>query len=82
MPAKRKTKQDRLRDTFGRMYKVGKAESDMKDSDIARMLGVTEMTLRAKRNNPSDFKLGQVAALALVFRWTGNEIADLVSMMQ
>ena len=71
-----------MREAFGKMYRIGKAESNLKDSDIARMLGVTEMTLRAKRNNPSDFKLGQLAVLALAFRWTGTEVTDLVSMMQ
>lgn len=81
MPAKRKTKQDRIREAFARMYKVGKANSDLNDSDVADLLGVTVMTLRAKRNNPQELKLGQLAVLATTFRWSVDEVANLVGMM-
>lgn len=82
MPVKRKTKQDRIREAFARMYKVGKANSDLNDSDVADLLGVSVMTLRAKRNNPQELKLGQLAVLATAFQWGAEEVTNLVGIMQ
>ena len=82
MPAKRKTKQDRLREAFAVSYKVGKARSGLRDSDVAGILGITPMTFRKKRNDPKDLKAGELATLAVLMKWDITEVSRLIELMQ
>ena len=82
MPAKRKTKADRLREKFGQMYKVGKAVTGLNDTDIAESLGLGVTALWARRKAPETFKLGEIVKLSVILRWGGSDLTDLIAVMQ
>ena len=82
MPAKKKTKQDRLVEAFTAFYKIGKARAGLRDSDVANVLGLTQVTLRKRRNNPKEFRAGELATLAVLFRWETVEVNNLIELMQ
>lgn len=82
MPAKRKTKLDRLREKFCQMYKVGKAVTGLTDTDIAECLGMGVTALWTRRKAPETFKLGEIAKLSVILRWEESDLTDLIATMQ
>lgn len=83
MPAKRKTKQDRMAEKFAAMYQTGKALTRLRDEEIAEMLGLKSITsLWARKKDPTKFKFGEILALSSILRWQSSDIAGLFEMMQ
>lgn len=83
MPAKRKTKEDRTAEAFARLYRIGKARSDMKDSDVADALGIKSlMTWRKRRNRPELIPLGDFAKLSVLMQWQDSEVDAFMSLMK
>lgn len=83
MPAKRKTKEDRTAEAFANLYRIGKARSGMKDSEVADALGIKSvMTWRKRRNRPEIIPLGDFAKLSVLLQWQDSEVDALVEMMK
>lgn len=80
MPAKRKTREDRMRETFARLYRTGKSRTGMTEEDVAGALGVTRATLRSRRRNPNTFPFGDILKLCSLFYWDDGEITQLVRL--
>lgn len=80
MPAKRKTREDRMKDSFSRMYRVGKARAGMTEDEIAGALGVSRNTLLNRRRDPKTFPLGDVLKLCALFYWDESEMTGLVRL--
>ena len=74
MPAKRKTRSDRVAETFGELYRVGKARAQLTEEQITTMLGFkTRGALLRRREQPLYFTLGEILTLGTAFRWTPEE---------
>ncbi len=80
MPAKKKTREDRMADAFSQMYRIGKARSGMTESDVADALGITRPTLQKRRENPGLFPFGDVLKLCALFCWEGDEVMKIVGL--
>lgn len=80
MPAKKKTREDRLNDTFSSLYRIGKTRAHMTEDDVADALGVTRTTLWNRRRNPKTFPLGDVLKLSILFCWEPEETARLMEV--
>lgn len=82
MPAKRKTRADRVAEKFGELYRIGKARSGLQETEIAPLVGFrSPVPLRRRRASPLDFTLGQVMALGSAFRWTEEDWQELAGLM-
>lgn len=80
MPAHRKTKSDKQRDQFLRMYAAGKAHTRLTDAEVAECIGVSPNTMTARKKDPMKFSLGEIAKLAIVMQWDTTDIAKLMIM--
>ena len=80
MPAKKKTREDRMADTFAQMYRMGKARSGMTDEEVADALGIGRKALWKRRKNPSLFPLGDVLKLSAIFCWQQDEVMDIFKL--
>lgn len=80
MPAKKKTREDRMRETFTVLYRIGKSRSGMTEEEVAGALGVTRSTLRRWRRNPNTFPFGNILKLCSLFYWDDGEITQLVRL--
>lgn len=81
MPAKRKTKSDKLREKFDELYRVGKAKARLSEQDVSEIAGMTTVTLWKRKNNPQDFKLSELVKLATAFKWSGEDLQSLISTL-
>ena len=82
MPAKRKTKADRVREQFGRLYRIGKARSGMQEADLADAFGISVKTLYRHKKEPEKITLGEFAKFSLILQWTDEETNGLMEMMR
>lgn len=80
MPAKKKTREDRMTDTFTQMYRIGKARSGMTDEEVADALGIGRKALWKRRKNPSLFPFGDVLKLSAIFCWQQDEVMDIFGL--
>lgn len=80
MPAKKKTREDRMTDAFTQMYRIGKVRSGMTEGDVADALGITRPTLQKRRKNPSLFPFGDVLKLSAIFCWQQDEVMDIFAL--
>lgn len=64
--------------SFLSCYLDGKAENNMNEEDIARALGYkSRATLKAKRDDPLSFTLGDVFKLADLFGWGAEDLVHM-----
>lgn len=83
MPARRKTKAERMAEKFDSLYRKGKAISGMKDRDIMEKIGIKSPTsLIARKKDPRKFSFGEIMSLAILFQWHESDIADLIDAMR
>ena len=80
MPAKKKTREDRMADTFTTMYRIGKARSGMTDEEVADALGIGRKALWRRRKNPSMFPFGDILKLCAIFCWQQDEVMDIFKL--
>lgn len=80
MPAKKKTREDRMLETFTVLYRIGKSRSGMTEEEVAGALGVTRPTLQKRRENPKLFQFGDILKLCALFCWEDNEIMSIVGL--
>lgn len=80
MPAKKKTREDRMQDSFTKLYRIGKARSGMTEMDVADALGITRPTLQKRRENPKLFPFGDVLKLCALFCLEDNEVMKIVGL--
>lgn len=82
MPAKRKTRADRVAEKFGELYRIGKARSGLQETEITALCGFkSPIPLRRRRSSPLDFTLGQLMAMGAAFRWSEEDWRALTSLM-
>jgi|GEM_PF-2265966 len=82
MPAKRKTRADRVAEKFGELYRIGKARSGLQETEIAPLCGFkSPIPLRKRRNEPLNFTMGQLMALGAAFRWSEEDWQELTGLM-
>ena len=83
MPAKRKTRVDRVAAKFGELYRIGKARSDLTEAQITTMLGFKSRdALLRRRNNPLLIDMGQLMTLGAAFRWSEEDWQQLIETMR
>lgn len=83
MPAKRKTRADRVAECFGELYRIGKARADLTEEQISTMIGYKSRdALLARRKDPLSFTLGQLLTMGTVFRWRDEDWSQLVATMR
>ena len=83
MPAKRKTRADRVAECFGELYRIGKARADLTEEQISTMIGYKSRdALLARRKDPLSFTLGQLLTMETVFRWRDEDWSQLVATMR
>lgn len=64
---------------FAARYLEGKAEKNLNEEDIARALGYKDrQTLRAKRNDPTKFTIGELLKMADLFHWGMEDIVVIL----
>lgn len=80
MPAKKKTREDRMFDTFSSLYRIGKARTGMTDEEVADALGIGRKALWKRRKNPSLFPFGEVLKLCAIFCWQEDEMAKITGL--
>lgn len=80
MPAKKKTREDRMFDAFSKLYCVGKARSGMTDEEVADALGIGRKALWRRRKNPSLFPFGDILKLCALFCWEDDEVMKIVGL--
>lgn len=80
MPAKRKTRADRMREQFGRMYAVGKATNHLTDVDVAESIGVSIATLWKRKKDPSKLTVNELTILVSVLHLNPEDVAKLITM--
>ena len=74
MPAKRKTRQDRVGDALLRRYRAGKAVAQLKEEDVAHSMGYeTRKPLGQRRRDPTKFTLGDLLSMERLFGWTAED---------
>lgn len=79
MPAKKKTRADRVAECFGELYRDGKARADLTEDEITTLIGFkTRDTLLKRRKNPLDLTIGQLMAMGIAFRWKDDEYLSLL----
>lgn len=82
MPAKRKTRADRVTEKLGELYRIGKARSGLQEEEITALCGYkSPVPLRKRRRSPLDFTLGQIMTLGAVFRWSEQDWQELISLL-
>lgn len=79
MPAKRKTRSDRLREQFSAMYRSGKAVTGLRDPEIADSIGLSVTSLWSRRKDPSKLTLGEISKLSAVLRWSDEDVVKLIN---
>ena len=83
MPARKKTRADRVAETFDELYRVGKARARLTEEEITVMLGFkTRGALLRRREQPLYFTLGEILILGAAFRWTPEEWSALNRHLQ
>ena len=82
MPAKKKTAADRRAEQFRRMYRIGKAAENLNEAQVAKLLGITDRTLRRRRKDPDSFTMGEVLVLAFLFHWSAEDIGAWLAVPQ
>lgn len=83
MPAKKKTRADRVREVFTSLYDHGKVDLRQNEAEIARMLGYKSRDpLCHRRKDPETFTWGEMAKLATAFRWKDEDILRLFHTTQ
>ena len=80
MPAKRITRADRMRERFETMYRIGKAATGLKDTDVAEGIGLSVTSLWSRRKDPSKFSVGEMVKLAAILRWQESDILSLFTL--
>lgn len=82
MPAKRKTRADRVAEKFQELYRIGKARSGLQEPEITALCGFkSPIPLRRRRAAPLEFTLGQLMAMGAAFRWEDKDWQELASLM-
>lgn len=64
------------------MYKVGKAITRLRDTEIAEFLDISVTSLWSRKKDPSKFTVGELSKLASVLRWQEEDILKLFSILQ
>ena len=83
MPAKKKTRADRVLEVFTYLYDHGKVDLRQNEAEIARMLGYKSRDpLCDRRKDPEKFTWGEMAKLATAFRWKDEDILRLFHTTQ
>lgn len=83
MPAKRKTREDRIKDCFDAMYRSGKSATRLKDTEIAEQLGLKSVkSLTIRKKDPTTFRFGEILMLSAILRWNSNDVAKLFELMK
>ena len=83
MPAKRKTKKDRMAEKFSCMYSTGKAITRLKDTEIAECLGLKSVkSLTTRKQDPTTFRFGEILTLAALLQWSDTDITKLFDLMK
>lgn len=83
MPAKKKTRADRVAECFGELYRIGKARADLTEAQITALIGYKSRdALLAKRKDPLQITLGQLVILGTAFRWREEDWEQLLSTMR
>ena len=83
MPAKKKTRADRVLEVFTHLYDHGKVDLRKNEAEIARMLGYKSRDpLCHRRKDPESFSWGEMAKLATAFRWKDEDILRLFHTTQ
>lgn len=84
MPRLRKTEGQKQaeaeRETFLTCYRIGKAKCRLHESDIARILGISESTLVLRKKSPDKFNIGEFKVLAKKFGLTPDDILEIVGV--
>lgn len=81
MPAKRKTKADRLREQFSKMYAVGKAGNHLTDVDVAEFIGLKSVnSLTARKKDPTRITLGELSKMTVLLGWNEEDVIKLIKM--
>lgn len=71
MPAKRKTRRDRVGDALLRRYKAGKAMAELTEEEVAQALGYgTRKPMRQRREDPMRFTIGDLLTLETILGWS------------
>lgn len=74
LPAKRKTRRDRVGDALMRRYTAGKALARLKEEDVAHSMGYeTRRPLAQRRQDPLKFTLGDLMSMERLFGWTAED---------
>ena len=83
MPARRKTREDRLREAFDMMYRSGKSITRLKDTEIAELLGLKSVkSLTTRKQDPATFRFGEILMLSAILQWDANDVAKLFELMK
>lgn len=79
MPARRKTREDRVREQFNRMYAVGKATTHLTDVDIAECIGVSIATLWKRKKDPSKLTVSELTKMTAILQFNADDITKLIT---
>ena len=70
MPAKRKTRSDRVGGALIRRINVSKAVTGLRDQNVAGAMQCARGTLAKRKRAPLTFTLGELLRLEAAFGWT------------
>ena len=83
MPAKKKTRADRVAECFSELYRIGKARADLTEEQISTMIGYKSRdALLARRKDPLSLTLGQIMTMGIAFRWRDDDWDQLVPTLK
>lgn len=79
MARKRKTRAERLCETFGECYRMGKARAGMTNLQVANMVGFqTQSAFKKRRDDPGELTLKQLVAIGTAFQWTDDDYMEII----
>lgn len=79
MGRQRKSRAQRLAESFGENFRLGKARAGMTNLEIANVIGLkSQAALKRRRDDPGQFTLEELLVMGAAFRWTEEDYLAVI----
>ena len=79
MGRQKKSRTQRMAESFGESFRMGKARVGMTNLEIANAIGLSsQAALKRRRDDPGEFTVREILTLGITLHWTEEEFLGVI----
>ena len=79
MGRQKKSRTQRMAESFGESFRMGKARVGMTNLEIANAIGLSsQAALKRRRDDPGEFTVREILTLGITLHWTEEELLGVI----